>query len=127
MATYYPVYQNYYRGLNEANEVLRLENQALGLSYNRMIISNAPFTSNIPGMLAYAQTFFASYAADTDPAKNLISFLFIVMANLIVHWNYCRHAVKLTVLCNRMAYLLFLYCFRNMEPMGAQLYPADLP
>lgn len=76
MATYYPVYQNYYKGLNEANEILRLQNQALGLTYDRILLSNGGFTSNVPGMLSYAKTFFTSYAADTDPNKKLDFFAF---------------------------------------------------
>ncbi len=76
MATYYPVYQNYYKGLNEANEILRLQNQALGLTYDRILLSNGGFTSNVPGMLNYAKTFFTSYAADTDPGKKLDFFAF---------------------------------------------------
>jgi len=76
MATYYPVYQNYYKGLNEANEILRLENQALGLTYDRILLSNGGLTSNLSGMLNYAKTFFTSYAADTDPNKKLDFFAF---------------------------------------------------
>jgi hypothetical protein len=76
MTTYYPVFQNYYKGLNEANEILRLENQALGLPYGRILLSNGGFTSNVPGMLNYAKTFFTSYAADTDPNKKLDFFAF---------------------------------------------------
>jgi hypothetical protein len=76
MATYYPVYQNYYRALNEANEILRLENQSAGIPYDRILLSNGGLTSNIPGMLTYAKTFFTSYAADTDPNKKLDFFAF---------------------------------------------------
>ncbi len=76
MTTYYPVYQSYYKGLNEANEILRLANQAMGLPYDRILLSNGGFTSNVPGMLSYAKTFFTSYAADTDPNKKLDFFAF---------------------------------------------------
>ncbi len=76
MATYYPVYQNYYRGLNEANEILKQENLLVGLSYDPVLISNGAFTSNVPNMLNYAKTFFTAFAADTDPSKKLDFFSF---------------------------------------------------
>lgn len=69
MATYYPVYKYYYRALNEANDALNLGN-------NRMLISNGAFTSNVPNMLVYADTFFKSYADDNDPAKKFDFFTF---------------------------------------------------
>ncbi len=76
MATYYPVYQHYYRGLNEANAILRAENLLLGLSYDPILLSNGAFTSNVPNMLNYARTFFTSYSADPDPTKKLDFFCF---------------------------------------------------
>jgi hypothetical protein len=76
MATYYPVYKNYYRGLNEANNILKLENQKLGHSYDPVLLSNGAFTSNIPNMLKYAHSFFTAYTADTDPNKKLDFFTF---------------------------------------------------
>jgi hypothetical protein len=72
MATYYPIYQHYYRAVNAANAALRLEGD------DRILISNGPFTSNVTNMLAYAGPFFASYAADPDPAKKLDYFSFHV-------------------------------------------------
>ena len=76
MATYYPVYQNYYRGLNEANEILRQENVQLQLPFHPVLLSNGAFTSNVPNMLNYAHDFFTAYAADSDPAKKLDFFTF---------------------------------------------------
>ncbi len=73
MASYYPVYQHYYRGLNEANAILRADN---GPSYHPILLSNGAFTSNVPGMLAYAHNFFISYKTDTDPNKKLDFFSF---------------------------------------------------
>ena len=73
MATYYPVYQHYYRGLNEANAILLVEK---GPSYAPMLLSNGGFTSNVPGMLAYAHNFFVSYKTDPDPNKKLDFFCF---------------------------------------------------
>ena len=70
MATYYPIYQQYYRAVNAANAQLGLDDA------NRILISNGPFTSNVPNMLKYADGFFAAYAADTDPAKKLDFFCF---------------------------------------------------
>ncbi len=77
MDTYYPVYQHYYRGLNEANEILRLEYIAAGLPpYSPVLLSNGGFTSNVTNMLAYANNFFVSYKTDPDPAKKLDFFSF---------------------------------------------------
>lgn len=76
MATYYPVYRNYYRGLNEANAILQQEAQAVGLSYDPIMLSNGGFTSNVPNMLDYAHNFFTAYAADQDPSKKLDFFAF---------------------------------------------------
>lgn len=76
MATYYPVYQHYYRGLNQANQILRQENVLLQLPYDPIFLSNGAFTSNVPNMLTYARTFFTSYAADPDPGKKLDFFSF---------------------------------------------------
>ncbi len=73
MATYYPVYQHYYRGLNEANAILTAE---IGQSYSPILLSNGAFTSNVPGMLAYAHNFFISYKTDPDPNKKLDFFSF---------------------------------------------------
>lgn len=76
MDTYYPVYQNYYRGLHEANEILKLENLLTGHIYDPVLMSNGAFTSNVPNMLNYAHAFFTAYAADTDPQKKLDYFSF---------------------------------------------------
>lgn len=76
MVTYYPVYQNYYRGLNQANQILRQENALQQLPYDPILLSNGAFTSNVPNMLAYARTFFTSYASDPDPGKKLDFFSF---------------------------------------------------
>lgn len=76
MATYYPVFQNYYRGLNEANETLRLENIALGKPYDKILLSNGAFTSNVPNMLIYATSFLQAFKTDTDPTKQLNFFTF---------------------------------------------------
>lgn len=76
MATYYPVYKNYYRGLNEANIILEQENQDLGRSYDPVLISNGAFTSNVPNMLEYLDTFLTAYTDDPDPDKKLDFFSF---------------------------------------------------
>lgn len=70
MATYYPIYRHYYRAVNEANAALNLQGD------DRILISNGPFTSNVPNMLEYAGAFLTAYAADTDPAKKLDFFSF---------------------------------------------------
>ena len=70
MATYYPIYQQYYRAVNAANAQLGLDGAS------RILISNGPFTSNVPNMLRYADGFLAAYAADTDSAKKLDFFCF---------------------------------------------------
>jgi hypothetical protein len=70
MATYYPIYRQYYRAVNEANGRLNLGDG------DRLLISNGPFTSNVPNMLTYADGFLAAYAADTDPTKKLDFFSF---------------------------------------------------
>jgi hypothetical protein len=72
MATYYPIYQQYYRAVNAANAELGLTGD------DRILISNGPFTSNVANMLTYAGPFFAAYAADPDPAKKLDFFSFHV-------------------------------------------------
>lgn len=70
--TYYPIYRQYYRAVNEANA-------ALGLGHgDRLLISNGAFTSNVTKMLAYADPFLAAYAADPDPTKKLDFFSFHV-------------------------------------------------
>jgi hypothetical protein len=76
MATYYPVYRNYYRGLNEANAVLGQEAQDSGYVYDPIKLSNGAFTSNVPNMLDYAHDFFNAYVADPDPSKKLDFFTF---------------------------------------------------
>lgn len=76
MATYYPVYQNYYRGLNEANSLLQQEYAQNNQLYNPILLSNGGFTSNVPNMLAYAHDFFLSYKNDPDPSKKLDFFTF---------------------------------------------------
>ncbi len=76
MATYYPVYQHYYRGLNQANQQLKQEKELLQLHYDPILLSNGAFTSNVPSMLTYARTFFTSYASDPDPGKKLDFFSF---------------------------------------------------
>lgn len=70
MATYYPIYRQYYRAVNQANAALNLGPD------DRILISNGAFTSNVPNMLAYADPFLAAYAADPDPAKKLDFFSF---------------------------------------------------
>jgi hypothetical protein len=70
MATYYPIYRQYYQAVNAANAQLGLTGA------DRILISNGPFTSNVPNMIAYARTFFAAYQADPDPAKRLDFFSF---------------------------------------------------
>jgi hypothetical protein len=72
MATYYPIYRQYYRAVNAANAELGLTGD------DRILISNGPFTSNVTNMLAYAGPFFAAYAADADPEKKLDFFSFHV-------------------------------------------------
>ena len=70
MATYY------YRGLNEANAILKKEAEDAGGSYSPILISNGAFTSNVTNMLAYAETFLDAYVADTDATKRLDFFSF---------------------------------------------------
>ncbi len=70
MDTYYPIYRSYYRAVNAANAELGLTGA------DRLLISNGPITSNLTGMLAYANPFFAAFAADKDPAKKLDYFSF---------------------------------------------------
>jgi hypothetical protein len=70
METYYPIYRQYYQAVNAANAQLGLTGA------DRILISNGPFTSNVPNMIAYARPFFAAYQADTDPAKRLDFFSF---------------------------------------------------
>jgi hypothetical protein len=70
MATYYPIYRSYYRAVNAANATLHLTGG------DRILISNGPFTSNVPNMLEYADGFLAAYAADPDTAKKLDFFCF---------------------------------------------------
>ncbi|CAN5777732.1 hypothetical protein BH23GEM5_BH23GEM5_10870 [soil metagenome] len=70
--TYYPIYRQYYRAVNEANAALGLGNG------DRLLISNGAFTSNVTNMLAYADPFLAAYAADPDPTKKLDFFSFHV-------------------------------------------------
>ncbi|MEE6186621.1 hypothetical protein [Niabella digestorum] len=76
MATYYPVYQYYYRGLNEANTILQAEYQSEGKSYDPILIGNSTFTGNITSMLEYAETFVKSYANDPSPNKKFDFFTF---------------------------------------------------
>ncbi|HEX6532961.1 MAG TPA: hypothetical protein VF041_00105 [Gemmatimonadaceae bacterium] len=70
MATYYPIYQHYYRAVNAANAALHLTGD------DRILIGNGAFTSNVPNMLEYADPFFAAFAADPDTAKKLDFFSF---------------------------------------------------
>jgi len=70
MATYYPIYRQYYQAVNAANAQLGLTGT------DRLLLSNGPFTSNLANMLAYADGFLAAYAADPDPAKKLDFFSF---------------------------------------------------
>lgn len=72
VAQYYPVYQDYYRGINAANTELGLTGN------NRIMISNGAFTSTqgFSNMLPYTNQFLAAYAADPDPAKKLDFFSF---------------------------------------------------
>ncbi|GLC23649.1 cellulase family glycosylhydrolase [Roseisolibacter agri] len=72
MATYYPMYQRYYRAVNAANAAMGLGNG------DRLLITNGAFTSNTVNMLQYADGFLAAYAADPDPAKRLDVFTFHV-------------------------------------------------
>lgn len=76
MATYYPVYKYYYKGLNEANAILKTEAENAGKTYNPILISNGAFTSNVPNMLAYSQTFLDAYVADKETSKRLDFFSF---------------------------------------------------
>ncbi|HYD52832.1 MAG TPA: hypothetical protein VEA99_09405, partial [Gemmatimonadaceae bacterium] len=70
MATYYPIYRAYYRAVNGANAALRLKGD------ERILLSNGPFTSNVTNMVAYANGFFAAFAADPDTTKRLDFFSF---------------------------------------------------
>jgi hypothetical protein len=72
MATYYPIYRQYYRAVNAANAELGLTGD------DRILISNGPFTSNVTNMIRYAEPFFAAFAADADPDKKLDFFSFHV-------------------------------------------------
>ena len=72
MATYYPIYRQYYQAVNAANAQLGLTGD------DRLLISNGPFTSNVNNMVTYARTFFAAYAADTSSDKRLDFFCFHV-------------------------------------------------
>lgn len=76
MATYYPVYQHYYKGLNEANAILRAEYQAQGKNYDPILIGNSTITGNITSMLSYADDFVKAYANDPDPSKKFDFFTF---------------------------------------------------
>jgi hypothetical protein len=69
METYYPIYKTYYQAVNEANTYLNL-------TTNRLLISNGPFTSNVPNMLVYARSFLKAYVNDKDPNKKLDFFSF---------------------------------------------------
>ncbi|MEO7309576.1 MAG: hypothetical protein ABIX01_04205 [Chitinophagaceae bacterium] len=102
MATYYPVYQNYYRGLNEANEILRLENISLGKPVDKIWISNGGFTSNVPNMLVYATGFLQAFKSDTDPAKqlNFFSFHSYGEANRPLELLTARDRIDSTMLAN---------------------------
>lgn len=70
MATYYPIYRAYYRAVNAANAELGLAGD------DRLLLSNGPFTSNVPNMLEYADGFFAAFEADPDTSKRLDFFSF---------------------------------------------------
>lgn len=76
MATYYPVYKYYYQGLNAANTILKKEAENAGKAYSPVLISNGAFTSNVPNMLAYTETFIDAYVTDTDTSKKLDFFSF---------------------------------------------------
>lgn len=66
---YYNDYKDYYKGVNAANIQLGLTGK------DRLMLSNAPFTSSTTtnGVVDYTYTnaFLALYAADTDPGKKL--------------------------------------------------------
>lgn len=72
VSEYYPVYQDYYRGINDANAKLGLSGSS------RLVVSNGPFTStsSFSKILDYSADFLAAYAADTDPGKKLDFFSF---------------------------------------------------
>lgn len=70
MDHYYPIYRAYYRAVNGANAALGLKGD------DRILLSNGPFTSNVPNMLEYADGFFAAFAADPDTSKRLDFFSF---------------------------------------------------
>lgn len=70
MDRYYPLYKHYYTALNEANAELNLS------ANDRLLISNGPFTSNVPNMITYARSFLDAYTEDPDPAKRLDYFSF---------------------------------------------------
>lgn len=70
MDTYYPVYRAYYHAVNAANAAMQLTGG------DRILISNGPFTSNVPNMLKYAGGFLSAYAADPDTSKKLDFFCF---------------------------------------------------
>ncbi|WP_141675519.1 hypothetical protein [Formosa haliotis] len=76
MVTYYPVYKYYYKGLNSANAILKKEAEDAGKNYSPILISNGAFTSNVPNMLDYAETFLDAYVADSDITKRLDFFSF---------------------------------------------------
>jgi len=76
METYYPVYKNYYRGLNAANTILKKETEDAGKTYSPILLSNGAFTSNVPNMVDYANTFLEAYVSDTDTSKILDFFSF---------------------------------------------------
>ena len=76
METYYPVYKNYYKGLNEANAILKTEYQAQGKNYDPILIGNSTITGNITSMLSYADGFAKAYKADTEPTKKFDFFTF---------------------------------------------------
>lgn len=67
VAEYYPIYQDYYRGINDANAALGLTGK------DRILISNGAFTStkSFNGVMDYTKQFLNTYAADTDPEKKL--------------------------------------------------------
>jgi len=69
MSSYYPAYQRFYRAVNRVNDSLDLQD-------NPIKICNGALTSNISGMLAYADGFLKAYAEDTDPSKHLDAFCF---------------------------------------------------
>ena len=66
---YYNIYKYYYTAVNSVNATLGLTGN------NRIMLSNAPFTSStsVNGQITYDFTaaFLALYAADTDPGKKL--------------------------------------------------------